>query len=151
MSFQRALWAWLLVSILAPWACPTFGSGQPLANAPIASPAPSLVRWQAVYVAASAADLATTGLVLTHPLGDGYERNPIARIVQARTGVGGMLAAGAAFDVATGWTIGRVWGRRHPRIARAVLIGGAAFRGSLAWHNYQVYRNQQRAWKERQR
>ena len=49
-----------------------------------------------------------------------------------------LVAAGTAFDAATGWLTYRLLGAKHPRLAKALFYGAAAYRGYLAVHNRQM-------------
>lgn len=49
-----------------------------------------------------------------------------------------LVAAGTAFDAATGWLTYRFLGAKHPRLAQVLFYTAAAYRGYLAAHNAQM-------------
>jgi hypothetical protein len=50
-----------------------------------------------------------------------------------------LVAAGTAFDAATGWASYRLL-RKHPHLSQIVFYGAAAYRTYLAVHNVQMMR-----------
>ena len=92
-----------------------------------------------VWVSAVAADQITTYrfasdyrdvLRETNPLISGLDRHPAL-----------LVAAGAASDAGTGWAAYRLFGAKHPRIAKAMFYGAAAYRTYLAAHNAALMRS----------
>jgi hypothetical protein len=65
-----------------------------------------------------------------------HENNPLISSLDTHPAL--LVAAGTAFDVATGWFTYRVLGPRHPRLAQILFYGAAAYRSYLAVHNAQM-------------
>lgn len=68
----------------------------------------------------------------SNPLISGLDRHPVL-----------LVAAGSAIDAATGWAAYRWIAPSHPRLAKIVFYGAAAYRGYLAAHNVQLMRASQ--------
>ncbi|HYM23554.1 MAG TPA: hypothetical protein VEU08_10105 [Vicinamibacterales bacterium] len=62
-----------------------------------------------------------------NPLISGLDRHPVL-----------LVAAGSAMDAATGWAAWRFFGTSHPRVAKALFYGAAAYRTYLAVHNVRL-------------
>jgi len=62
-----------------------------------------------------------------NPLISGLDRHPVL-----------LVAAGSAMDAATGWAAWRLLGANHPRVAKALFYGAAAYRTYLAVHNVRL-------------
>lgn len=86
------------------------------------------------YSVASAADLATTGVVLSQP--GGREANPLAQPFAQSPGQ--LVVTGATIDAVTIWAATKWLGPKHPKLTRTLLYVGAGIRGSLALHNLRV-------------
>lgn len=54
-----------------------------------------------------------------------------------------LVGAGSAIDAASGWIAWRLLGERHPRIAKFVFYGAAAYRSYLAVWNIEMMRRAQ--------
>lgn len=54
-----------------------------------------------------------------------------------------MVLAGAAIDAASIFLVNKMLGKKHPRVARALFYGAAAYRGFLAARNETTLRSSQ--------
>jgi hypothetical protein len=90
----------------------------------------------ALWIAGTAADQITT-YRFSSQYGDLlHEKNPLLSGLDGHPGL--LVAAGTAFDAATGWLVYRFLGPTHPRLAQALFYGAAAYRSYLAIHNTQM-------------
>lgn len=103
-----------------------------------AQEAPTSLRLpSAIYLLSASADLASTA----HCFGVSIrcqEANPAGNWIRGGTSSATMIAAGAAFDVATVYAVNRLLGQTHPKLATSILVAGAALRTSLAMSNLRL-------------
>lgn len=139
MKRQTIVWVWLAVALLAAnnvWAQAQTES-EPFSTAGDRSLKTAVTTWMAGVVADQIKTYRFSSqygdlLHEQNPLIGGLDRHPVL-----------LVAAGTALDAATGWAAYRVLGRRHPRIARIVFYGAAAYRTYLAAYNVQMMRRAQ--------
>jgi len=87
----------------------------------------------ALWIAGTAADQITT-YRFSSQYGDLlHEENPLLGGLDGHPAL--LVAAGTAFDAATGWLVYHFIGPKHPRLAQALFYGAAAYRSFLAIHN----------------
>lgn len=103
----------------------------------VASPASaqSLKLPIVVFGASAMTDWTSTTYALSHGC---HEDNPTINWLQPVSGTPGVIAAGAAIDVAGGYLWVHFVGRHHPKLAAAGLYVASAFRFTLAARNFSL-------------
>ena len=94
-----------------------------------------------VWAAGVAADQVTTYQFSSQYHDLLHEENPLIRGLDAHPVW--LVTAGTAIDVATAWASYRLLARQHPRLAKIVFYGAAAYRGYLAVSNARMMRQAQ--------
>ena len=128
---KRALACFVAIAVLAGRTV----SAQTVTDSPASSAAtePGLKISLMVWVGGVAADQITTYQFASHHRDVLHESNPLIRGLDRHPAL--LVAAGSAIDAASGWAAYRVLGPRHPRLAKAMFYGAAAFRTYLAVSN----------------
>jgi hypothetical protein len=85
------------------------------------------------WAATAAADQITTYQFASEYRDVLRERNPLIRGLDRHPAL--LVAAGSALDATMGWASYRWLGRDHPRIAKLVFYGAAAYRAYLTGYN----------------
>lgn len=115
----------LVILLVAMFSCPAAAQERQ----------PSLKIPSAIFLTSAAADWTTTYRV--GAVG-GVEVNPLYSWAEPNQKL--IVMTGVASDVAGLWMWNRFVGRKHPKIARAGLIGMSGFRFYLAVHNERLRR-----------